>query len=80
MNALLYLNVGHTSDNIYHPPLGLLSDNKLPSTATKPKPKKALPQLHHPLSLNVLPSPINKWSTTSHPIKGLVMGYKGLAI
>jgi hypothetical protein len=49
-----------------------------PSTTVKTK--KALPHLPHPLSLNVLPSPVNKWSATSHPIRGLVMGYKGTPI
>ena len=57
---------------------------KFCNTTTQPsttlKTKKPLPRLPHPLSLNVLPSPVNKWSATSHPICGLVMGYKGAHI
>jgi len=67
-------------DNAHRPPLGPLEDNILPSVAVKLKTKKTLPRLPHPLSINVLPSPINKWSTTSHPTQGFVMGYKRLTI
>ena len=42
--------------------------------------KKTLLRLPHPLSLNVLVSPTNKWSATSHPIRGWIMGYKGAII
>ena len=42
--------------------------------------KKTLPRLPHPLSLNILVSPINNWSATSHPIRGWIMGYKGAII
>ncbi len=31
--------------------------------------------LPHPCSLNVLPSPTNKWSVTTHPIKGEIFGF-----
>ena len=44
------------------------------------KTKKPLPRLPHPLSLNVLPLPVNKWSATSHHIREQVMGYKGAHI
>jgi hypothetical protein len=36
--------------------------------------------LHHPCSLNALPSPTNKWSETSHPIKDAVLGYHNTTI
>jgi hypothetical protein len=29
----------------------------------------------HPNSLDVFPSPTNKWSTTPHPIKGEIFGF-----
>ena len=64
-------------NNAHRPPLGPLDENKLPTVAVKLKMMKTLPRIPHPLSLNVLPFPINKWSTTSHLIKGIVMGYKG---
>ena len=41
---------------------------------------KTLPRLPHPLSPNVLVSPTNKWSATSHPIRGWIMGYRGAII
>jgi hypothetical protein len=64
------------------PPLALLNNNeqKLTGATTKLKTKKNLPRLLHPLSLNVLPSPTNKWSATTHPIKGYVLGYLGFTI
>jgi hypothetical protein len=31
--------------------------------------------LSHPCSLDVLPSPTNKWSATTHPIKGEIFGF-----
>jgi hypothetical protein len=31
--------------------------------------------LPHPCSLDVLPSPTNKWSVTTHPIKGEIFGF-----
>jgi hypothetical protein len=80
MDALPCSNTHGVRDNTHRPPLASLNDNKLPSTATKPKPKKTLPRLPHPLSLNVLSSPINKWSAISHPIRGWIMGYKGVII
>ena len=80
MDALPCSNAHGVRDNTHRPPLASLNDNSLRSTATKLKTKKTLPCLPHPLSLNVLPSPVNKWSATSHPIRGLVMGYKGTPI
>ena len=44
------------------------------------KTRKPLSRLPHPLRLNVLPSSVNKWSATSHPIRGQVMGYRGTHI
>ena len=32
-------------------------------------------RLPHPCSLDVLPSPTNKWSATTHPIKGEIFGF-----
>jgi hypothetical protein len=37
-------------------------------------------RLPHPSSLDVLPSPTNKWSATTHPIKGLSFGFLGYHI
>jgi hypothetical protein len=62
------------------PPLGPLNKQQPSSTVTKLKTKKTLTHLPHPLSLNVLPSPTNKWSATTHPIKGYVLGYLGFTI
>jgi hypothetical protein len=42
--------------------------------------KKQMRRLPHPCSLDVLPSPTNKWSATTHPIKALVVGYLGYHI
>jgi hypothetical protein len=39
-----------------------------------------LPNLPHPLSLDTLPSPTNKWSTMTHPLCTAVMGFCGLVI
>ena len=36
--------------------------------------------LPHPCSLDVLPSPTNKWSAITHPIKGLSFGFLGYHI
>jgi hypothetical protein len=80
MDALPCSNANSVRDNIHHPPLASLNNNRLWSTATKLKTKKTLPCLPHPLSLNVLPSPVNKWSATSHPIRGLIMVYMGIPI
>ena len=50
-------------------------------TATKMKTsKKQTKRLPHPCSLDVLPSPTDKWSATTHPIKALVVGYLGYHI
>ncbi len=50
-------------------------------TATKTKTsKKQTKRLPHPCSLDVLPSPTDKWSATTHPIKALVIGYLGYHI
>ena len=38
------------------------------------------PVLPHPCSINVLPSPTNKWSETSHPIKADILGYHDATI
>jgi hypothetical protein len=37
-------------------------------------------RLPHPKSLNVLPSPTNKWSATTHPIKGWTYRFIGYHI
>jgi len=54
--------------NIAAPP----PTDKAPTTKIKKKKKLRLP---HPCSLNVLPSPTNKWSATTHPIKAWLVGY-----
>ncbi len=64
------------------PPLLPLNMNVAPSTADK-APKKIKTKklrLPHPCSLDVLPSPIDKWSTTTRPIKAWVIGYLGYHI
>ncbi len=64
------------------PPPILLNENVGPS----PEQAQAQPQLlqgiktmhlclPHLSSLDVLPSPTNKWSTTIHPIKGEIVGF-----
>jgi hypothetical protein len=62
-------NVDSTTDNKQHDPAAkqLLADNN--------KLKKL--RLPHPCSLNVLPSPTNKWSATTHPVKGWSFGFLG---
>ena len=47
-------------------------------TTGKIKTKKL--RLPHPCSLDVLPSPTDKWSATTHPIKAWVIGYLGYHI
>jgi hypothetical protein len=56
--------------------------NIAPSTANKAPKKIKMKKLRlpHPCSLDVLPSPIDKWSTTTHPIKAWVIGYLGYHI
>ena len=55
-----------------------------PSNTDKPtekiKLKKKTLHLPHPSSLDVLPSPTDKWSATTHPIKAWVVGYVGYHI
>ena len=58
--------------NIAAPP----PTDKAPTTEIK---KKKL-RLPHPCSLDVLPSPTDKWSATTHPIKAWVVGYYGYHI
>jgi hypothetical protein len=38
------------------------------------------PRLRHPCSLDTLPSPTNKWSTMTHPLRATVMGFDGMTI
>jgi hypothetical protein len=47
------------------------------STQAPDKLKTKILHLPHPSSLDVLPSPTDKWSTTTHPIKACVVGYLG---
>jgi hypothetical protein len=69
-------------------PLAELSiQNKLrpPTETTQPiKTKKAhpsnLPKLRHPCSLNIFPSPANKWSHMTHPLWATIMGFNGMII
>ena len=69
-------------------PLAKLSiQNKMcpPAGNMKPiKTKKAHPStptmLHHPCSLGTLPSPTNKWSAMTHPLRATVMGLNGMTI
>jgi hypothetical protein len=48
------------------------------------KTKKAHPStpttLRHPCSLDTLPSPTNKWSAMTHPLRATVMGFNGMTI
>jgi hypothetical protein len=63
------------------PPLLPLNTNTAPPTDTAPeKIKKKKLRLPHPCSLDVLPSPTDKWSVTTHPIKAWVIGYLGYHI
>jgi hypothetical protein len=52
---------------------------KKAATKTKTS-KKQTKRLPHPCSLDVLPSPTDKWSAATHPIKALVVGYLGYHI
>ena len=38
------------------------------------------PRLRHPCSLDTLPSPTNKWSAMTHPLRATVMGFNGMTI
>ncbi len=56
-----------------------------PTESTQPiKTKKTHPlqppKLTHPCSLDVLPSPRDKWSTTTPPLQATIMGFKGMPI
>jgi hypothetical protein len=69
-------------------PLAKLSiQNKIcsPTKTTQPiKTKKAhpwnLPKLRHPCSLDTLPSPANKWSHMTHPLRATILGFNGMII
>jgi hypothetical protein len=76
-----------------HPPLVLLIMDVAPSTephqdaksdakSTQAPNKLKTKKLHlpHPSSLDVLPSPTNKWIATTHPIKAWVVGFLGYHI
>ena len=53
----------------------------MPQLSTKPPRSKMMKLcLPHPKSLDVLPSPTNKWSATTHPIKGWTYGFFGYHI
>jgi hypothetical protein len=39
-----------------------------------------LATLRHPCSLDTLPSPTNKWSAMTHPLRATVMGFNGMTI
>ena len=65
-------NVTLSSDDKHHAPAA----NKTTTTMIKTM-KLCLP---HPKSLDVLPSPTNKWSATTHPIKGWTYGFIGYHI
>ena len=62
-SILLDKNVG--------PPPGQMQT--LPQLTSKIK--KMRLRLPHPCIFDVLPSPINKWSATTHPIKGEIFGF-----
>jgi hypothetical protein len=57
--------------HLRYPTKHTLDQNKMYTPSNLPPD----PTLHHPCSLNVFPSPTNKWSKTSHPIKAAVLGY-----
>ena len=62
-------------------PLLPLETNVAPTTdKTTVKIKSKKLHLPHPCSLEVLPSPTNKWSAITHPIKARVVGYLGYHI
>ena len=64
-----------------HPPLLLLNTNTALTTDKAPeKIKKKKLHLPHSCSLDVLPSPTDKWSATAHPTKAWVAGYLGYHI
>lgn len=57
-----------TKNIMTHPEKALYS-------TTNSKPKMMTLHLPHPCSLNILPSPTNKWSAITHPVKGCLFGY-----
>jgi hypothetical protein len=57
------------------PPAG----NMQPSKTKKAHPP-ILATLRHPCSLDTLPSPTNKWSAMTHPLRATVMGFNGMTI
>ena len=63
------VNVDPTTDNKQHDPTA----KQLPADNNKLK-KFRLP---HPCSLDVLSSPTNKWSASTHPVKGWSFGFLG---
>ena len=58
------------------------NDNKQQEKTTQLTAKLKTMKLHlpHPNSLDVLPSPTDKWSATTHPIKGFSFGFLGYHI
>ena len=67
-------NVKPTTDNKQHDPTA----KQLPADNNKLNTKKL--RLPHPCSLDVLPSPTNKWSATTHSVKGWSFGFLGYHI
>ena len=69
-------------------PLAKLSiQNKMCPSAGNLQPIKTekahpstLTTLCHPCSLDTLPSPTNKWSAMTHPLRATVMGFNGMTI
>ncbi len=69
-------------------PLAELSiQNKIDSPAKMTQPIKTkkvhtskTPKLRHPCSLDTLPSPANKWSAMTHPLRATVLGFNGMII
>ena len=64
-----------TQDNSTLPPPTPNDAPPLNDKTTDNKISKTTVHLPHPCSLQVLPSPTDKWSATTHPIKGRIVGY-----
>ena len=65
-----------------HPPPILLNENVGPAPGqmqAQPQLTQGIKTMHlslpHPCSLDMLPSPTDKWSATTHPIKGEIFGF-----
>ncbi len=79
---LLFTPPGANAPPDTHPLPILLDENVGPTTGqmqAQPQLTQGIKTMHlslpHPCSLDMLPSPTDKWSATTHPIKGEIFGF-----